>query len=135
LAEIEEFKSDKKQLVGKVNDFEIETLSGKVIVTKNPCSHPGDIRLLTAIGRDDERFLDLSIFCNVVVFPCKGYRPESHKMSGGDLDGDVYMVIWDETLTGSLTPDQIKPPACYKKFVEDKDDEKKDNVDIVDCMK
>ena len=33
---------------------------------------------------------------NVVVFPTTGERPQQHMMSGGDLDGDVYMVIWDE---------------------------------------
>ena len=31
----------------------------------------------------------------MIVFPTTGKRPEQHKMSGGDLDGDVYMAIWD----------------------------------------
>jgi RNA-dependent RNA polymerase len=75
-----------------------EVISGDVIVTKNPCSHPGDIRLLKAIDEDDERYREFSHLCNVIVFPCKGYRPEQHKMSGGDVDGDVYMVIWDENI-------------------------------------
>ena len=35
-------------------------------------------------------------FVNVVVFPTTGTRPELHKMSGGDLDGDVYYAIWDK---------------------------------------
>lgn len=41
-------------------------------------------------------------------------------MSGGDLDGDVYMAIWDERIVSKLTPDMIKPPANYKKYVPKK---------------
>ncbi len=67
-------------------------------MTKNPCSHPGDIRLLTAIGKDDERVAKLAHLNNVIVFPSRGQRPEQHKMSGGDLDGDVYMCIWDKDI-------------------------------------
>jgi hypothetical protein len=40
-------------------------------------------------------------------------------MSGGDLDGDCFMVIWDEELTSALRPDMIKPPAVYKKYEDD----------------
>jgi len=70
-----------------------EILEGTVLVTKNPCSHPGDIRRLRAVNVPELRHLH-----NVVVFPTKGVRPEQNKMSGGDLDGDVYMVIWEERL-------------------------------------
>ena len=28
-------------------------------------------------------------------------------MSGGDLDGDVYMCIWDEALVEAVKDDQI----------------------------
>ena len=57
-------------------DDDEEQISGPIIVTKNPCSHAGDIRLLTGISEDDERFGQLSHLMNVVVFPSKGYRPE-----------------------------------------------------------
>ncbi|CDW74505.1 rna-directed rna polymerase [Stylonychia lemnae] len=110
--------------------YEDQQISGKVIVTKNPCSHPGDIRLLTAIGPEDERCQVFEELINVIVFPSKGYRPEQHKMSGGDLDGDVYMCIWDDQIvsqipescckTGQCTRQEgIQPPAVYKKFEED----------------
>ena len=89
------------------------------MVTKNPCTHPGDIRLLKAVDESDERYEALSQFVNVVVFPSKGKRPEQHKMSGGDLDGDVYLAIWDQSIIDSLTPDMIKTPAIYKKFSDD----------------
>lgn len=75
--------------------YQTTVITGNVVVTKNPCSHPGDIRLLKAIGEDDPRFEHLRHYVNVIVFPTTGKRPEQHKMSGGDLDGDVYMAIWD----------------------------------------
>ena len=32
---------------------------------------------------------------NVVVFSSAGLRPDQHKLSLGDLDGDTYSVMWD----------------------------------------
>ena len=42
-------------------------------------------------------------------------------MSGGDLDGDVYMAIWDKEIIRYLQPEQIKKPADYQKFEADQD--------------
>lgn len=39
---------------------------------------------------------------NVVVFSTKGERPDQHKLSNGDLDGDTYMVVWDSELVGGF---------------------------------
>ncbi|CAF0965632.1 unnamed protein product, partial [Didymodactylos carnosus] len=64
-----------------------------VIVTKNPCFHPGDIRLLDAI--DVPKLHQLT---NVIVFPMDGDRPLTLEISGSDLDGDVYFVSWDKRL-------------------------------------
>ncbi|KAL9650862.1 hypothetical protein ABK040_016803 [Willaertia magna] len=52
---------------------------GKVLVGKNPCVHPGDIRILEAF-----------------FFSTQGDRPDFHKISGSDLDGDEYWVCWDK---------------------------------------
>ena len=41
-------------------------------------------------------------------------------MSGGDLDGDVYLSIWDKSIVDELSPEMIKKPANYKKYPEDK---------------
>lgn len=32
-------------------------------------------------------------------------------MSGGDLDGDVYMCIWDEKLVNATKDEEIQKPA------------------------
>ena len=79
------------------------------MVTRCPCLHPGDIRILQGVDKPQ-----LSNLFNVVVFSSKGSRPACNMMAGGDLDGDVYFVSWDEYLVKEcLKPDQIMPPATY----------------------
>lgn len=72
-------------------------LEGRIITTRNPCTHPGDIRILTGVNKPE-----LSHLFNVVVFSSKGERPQCHKMAGGDLDGDVYFVCWDHAIVSQI---------------------------------
>ncbi|KAH0449664.1 hypothetical protein IEQ34_020356 [Dendrobium chrysotoxum] len=76
-------------------------VKGKVIVAKNPCLHPGDIRILTAVDVPD-----LYHMVDCVVFPQKGERPHPNECSGSDLDGDIYFVCWDPVL---IPPSQASP--------------------------
>ncbi|CAN0221812.1 unnamed protein product, partial [Laminaria digitata] len=71
----------------------------------------GDLRVLRTADIPQLRHLR-----NVVVFPCVGDRPEPSKMSGGDLDGDIYAVVWDERLLPppqkrNCEPMGYEPPA------------------------
>ncbi|GAA0169011.1 RNA metabolism protein [Lithospermum erythrorhizon] len=79
---------------------------GKVLVTKNPCLHPGDVRVLEAVY---EVTLEEKGIVDCVIFPQKGARPHPNECSGGDLDGDLYFISWDKT----LIPQQTVAPMDY----------------------
>ncbi|GLJ11722.1 hypothetical protein SUGI_0175400 [Cryptomeria japonica] len=79
-------------------------VKGKVIVAKNPCLHPGDVRVLVAV---DIPKLHHMVDC--VVFPQRGQRPHPDECSGSDLDGDLFFISWDK----SLIPPQQEPPMDY----------------------
>ncbi|KAL5064676.1 hypothetical protein RYX36_026413 [Vicia faba] len=79
---------------------------GKVVVTKNPCLHPGDIRVLDAVYNEE---LEENGLKDCLVFPQKGPRPHPNECSGGDLDGDLFFVSWDT----DLIPAQTDNPMDY----------------------
>ncbi|KAB2624281.1 RNA-dependent RNA polymerase 1 [Pyrus ussuriensis x Pyrus communis] len=76
-------------------------IEGEVVVAKNPCLHPGDVRVLKAVDVPE-----LYHMVDCVVFPQKGPRPHPNECSGSDLDGDIYYVCWDKEL---IPRKQIKP--------------------------
>ena len=59
-------------------------VKSKVIVAKNPCMHPGDVRILNAVYLPQ---LEHMVDC--IVFPRQGKRPITNMCSGSDLDGEV----------------------------------------------
>ncbi|XP_013585196.1 PREDICTED: RNA-dependent RNA polymerase 1 [Brassica oleracea var. oleracea] len=81
-------------------------VTGLVVVAKNPCLHPGDVRVLQAVNVPA-----LSHMVDCVVFPQKGPRPHPNECSGSDLDGDIYFVCWDPELipTGTSEPMDYTP--------------------------
>ncbi|XP_044721658.1 RNA dependent RNA polymerase domain-containing protein [Hirsutella rhossiliensis] len=68
-------------------------VKGVCIVGRNPSLHPGDIRVVQAVENPRLRHLK-----DVVVFSSKGDRPVPNMLSGGDLDGDDFFVVWDPAL-------------------------------------
>jgi hypothetical protein len=62
-----------------------QIVEGEVVVFRNPCFHPGDVRVVTAVNRPELHYLE-----DVVVFSSKGHRDLPSMCSGGDLDGDDY---------------------------------------------
>lgn len=72
---------------------EWKIVQGICLLARNPSLHPGDIRVVKAVDCEG-----LSHLRNVVVLPQQGQRPLANMCSGGDLDGDDYLVMWDDDL-------------------------------------
>ena len=68
-------------------------LLGPLLLTRSPMLHPGDVRVVNGVDAPQLRHLK-----DCVVFPQTGDRDVANMCSGGDLDGDDFLVIWDEDL-------------------------------------
>ncbi|TKA65705.1 hypothetical protein B0A55_11132, partial [Friedmanniomyces simplex] len=86
-----------------------ELIRNNVIVTRSPAMHPGDIQIVNAVSVPEDS--PLKKLSNVVAFNQHGDRDLPSMLSGGDLDGDLYNVIWDER----LRPQLMSTPADYPK--------------------
>eukprot|EP01133_Synstelium_polycarpum_P008058 gene8058-9468_t len=79
-------------------DGTITTITGPVIVCKNPCLHPGDVRVLQAVD-----IPSLHHLIDIVAFASKGFVPNFKQCSGSDLDGDRYFVGFDQDMIKFIT--------------------------------
>ena len=70
-----------------------EVIKGTCLLARNPSLHPGDIRVVNAVDVPSLHHLK-----DVIVLPQKGDRDVANMCSGGDLDGDDYLVMWDQEL-------------------------------------
>ncbi|KAJ0901520.1 putative RNA-directed RNA polymerase [Helianthus annuus] len=87
-----------------IGSYRSRIVKGYVVVAKNPCLHPGDVRVLKAVNVPA-----LHHMVDCVVFPQKGKRPHPNECSGSDLDGDIYFVCWDP----DLIPPILLEPMDY----------------------
>ncbi|KAF2849275.1 rna-dependent rna polymeras-like protein [Plenodomus tracheiphilus IPT5] len=83
-------------------------LRDRVVITRAPALHPGDVQIVRAV--DVPQDSPLQALHNCVVFSQQGARDLPSQLSGGDLDGDLFHIIYDER----LIPDFTVPPADYK---------------------
>lgn len=65
-----------------------------LIVSRAPALHPGDVQLVKGVMPPaGSPLLELH---NCICFSQHGDRDLPSKLSGGDLDGDRYYIMWDE---------------------------------------
>ena len=79
--------------VSRNEDGQPQVITGPMSLARNPSLHPGDIRVVRGVDVPQLRHL-----MNVVVLPQTGDRDLASMCSGGDLDGDDYLLMWDKAL-------------------------------------
>ncbi len=81
-------------------------IRSKVIVTRHPMQHPGDIREFKAVEHPllmmQSRLPELTSG-GVIFFSTKGVRAAGDEMSGGDYDGDRYLVLFGDQIVDYAT--------------------------------
>ncbi|KAF2666094.1 RNA-dependent RNA polymerase [Microthyrium microscopicum] len=82
---------------------------GRLIVSRAPALHTGDVRIAENIAPVEGH--TLGKLRNCIVFSRNGSRDLPSQLSGGDLDGDYYDVIWDPALL--LQRITVTSPADY----------------------
>lgn len=82
--------------VSKNPDRKPEVILGPMLLARNPSLHPGDVRVVCGVDIPQLHHLK-----DVVVLPQTGDRDVAGMCSGGDLDGDDFIVIWDQDLLPS----------------------------------
>ena len=80
-------------LLSKGPDNKPYVVEGPMLLARNPSLHPGDIRVVRGVDIPALRHLK-----DVVVLPQTGDRDVAGMCSGGDLDGDDFVVMWDQDL-------------------------------------
>ena len=69
-----------------------KVITGDILVTKNPCLSIYDLQKVKGVKND----YFSKYFTNVIIFPSKGKIPLPSKITGSDLDGDIYWVCWEK---------------------------------------
>ncbi|PSN62624.1 rna-dependent rna polymeras-like protein [Corynespora cassiicola Philippines] len=84
-------------------------VGSRVVVTRAPALHPGDVQIVKAVDVSENS--PLRSLYNCIVFSQQGARDLPSQLGGGDLDGDLFHVIFDERLIPSYTmaPSEYEP--------------------------
>ncbi|KAJ7448005.1 RNA dependent RNA polymerase-domain-containing protein, partial [Mycena latifolia] len=81
---------------------------GPLAAMRNPAYDPDGVRVLEAVNKPELKHLT-----NCIVFASSGAYSEADKMGGGDLDGDLYFVVFNPALIPEKS--RVRPIATAKK--------------------
>lgn len=89
----------------------------RVFMTRNPCTETSDGRVLRRITSKPKQMKarDWRMLCSlhfgIVIFasPRSGAKPLPETIAGGDLDGDPYLVCWDNDIISGINPAILGP--------------------------
>ncbi|EGR45650.1 uncharacterized protein TRIREDRAFT_67742, partial [Trichoderma reesei QM6a] len=81
-----------------------------ILVARVPAHLPSDIQRVKVVSRPELRKLK-----DVIIFSTKGGVPLAHKLSGGDYDGDMAWVCWDQNIVKNFSnASELKKPDLIK---------------------
>ncbi|KAK1775477.1 RNA dependent RNA polymerase-domain-containing protein [Copromyces sp. CBS 386.78] len=114
--------------------FKDPPAAGPVVVTRSPALHPGDIQVArNVIPPAGSPLRELK---NCIVFSQNGGRDLPSQLSGGDLDGDTFNVIWDQRIVSKLQTFSAADYPRVQPLELDREIESKDMADFfVEFMK
>ncbi|KAF2443222.1 hypothetical protein P171DRAFT_487174 [Karstenula rhodostoma CBS 690.94] len=78
-----------------------------ILVSRQPACRRSDIQKVRTVRRTE-----LSHLIDVIVFPTKGQYPLAGKLQGGDYDGDIFWLCWDQAIVQPFknAPAPVDPP-------------------------
>lgn len=93
------------QWTDPAGQFEDNLLDGiDVLVGRLPAHLPSDIQRRRAVWHPQLRH-----FKDVIVFPTTGSTPLAHMLSGGDYDGDMPWICWDQNIVQPFANTPLPP--------------------------
>ncbi|KAJ7434748.1 RNA dependent RNA polymerase-domain-containing protein [Mycena galericulata] len=111
------FKSSRREFK-VIGDLETDIIVGEVLMTRNPCKVPTDVRKLRAVKHQA-----LHDIVDVIVCSVAGNRRLLDFLAGGDYDGDTSIVIWDKIIVDAFVnadeKHSIEPAGVNACFTRD----------------
>ncbi|KAJ7721959.1 RNA dependent RNA polymerase-domain-containing protein [Mycena maculata] len=111
------FKSSRREFRVK-GGIETDIVVGDILMTRNPCKVPTDVRKLKAVKHPA-----LHDLVDVIVCSVKGNRRLLDFLAGGDYDGDTAIVIWDTKIVDAFSnadeKHSIEPAGINSCFTRD----------------
>ncbi|KAF7790007.1 hypothetical protein EIP86_000955 [Pleurotus ostreatoroseus] len=109
------FKSSHQPLKDPLQFLNPHTLTGDVLIYRNPARLPSDIQKVEAVEHPE-----LAEYVDVIVLPIRGGQTLASLLAGGDVDGDTGVCVYDPSIVNAfhqppLTPE---PPGFLDKYFQ-----------------